>query len=209
MSTLYTTLLSANGRKVLAVARHLELSPEVKMINVYQGEGRSPSYLAINPSGKIPALVEGDFILSESNAILVYLAEAHGNFDLWSRAPQERAAISQWLFWEASEWQPALTTVLAPIVGQKLGLVPATSPLRSNWNEPGFQRVMTLLDAHLQNKGFLVGDRWTLADFSVAGMLTYARAAEFPFDSFRHVGAWYARVERTDAWRATATAPWA
>jgi glutathione S-transferase len=49
MFTLYTTPLSANGRKVLAVSQHLALAPEIKLVNVYQGEGRVPSYLAQNP----------------------------------------------------------------------------------------------------------------------------------------------------------------
>jgi len=61
MLTLYSTALSANGRKVL-----------------YRGEGRAAEYLAINPAGKIPALVDGDFTLCESNAILQYICEAHG-----------------------------------------------------------------------------------------------------------------------------------
>ena len=61
MLTLYITALSANGRKVLAVCRQLELEPEIRDVNVYRGEGRTAEYLAVNPSGKIPTLVDGDF----------------------------------------------------------------------------------------------------------------------------------------------------
>ena len=89
MFTLYTTPLSANGRKVLAVSHHLGLTPEIRLVNVYRGEGRSAKYLAINPSGKIPTLVDGEFTLYESNAILQYLSEAHGEYRLWSREPRQ------------------------------------------------------------------------------------------------------------------------
>ena len=74
---LYTTALSANGRKVLALVEHLGLDAEIRETNVYAGAGQTESYLAINPQGKIPTLVEGDFRLSESNAILQYLADRH------------------------------------------------------------------------------------------------------------------------------------
>jgi len=211
MVTLYTTPLSANGRKVLAVAHALGLAPTVKLVNVYRGEGRTPELLAVNPSGQIPALAEGDFVLAESNAILVYLAEAHGDFALWSREPRARAAIARWLFWEAAAWQPALIPVLAAPVAQKLGLAPPEPAAVARWDDPGFQRVARLLDAHLRDRAYVAGagDAPTLADFSVAGMMTYTRAARFPFEAFPHVAAWYARVEALDAWKATATAPWA
>ena len=76
MLTLYTTPLSANGRKMLALSRELGLRPQIRRVDVYRGEGRTPEYLAINPSGKIPTLVDGDLTLCESDAIGLYLCEA-------------------------------------------------------------------------------------------------------------------------------------
>lgn len=93
MLVLYTTAISANGRKALAVAKHLELNIDVRSVDVYRGEGRTADYLKINPSGKVPTLVDEEFILWESNAILVHLAEAHGNFVLSSRDNMTRADI--------------------------------------------------------------------------------------------------------------------
>jgi glutathione S-transferase len=208
MLTLHTTPLSANGRKVLAVAHALGLTPAVRLVDVYRGEGRTPEHLAVNPAGQIPALTDGDFALAESNAILVYLAEAHGDYALWSREPRTRATIARWLFWEASAWQPALASVMTAPVAQKLGLTPATPEATARWDDASFQRVARRLDEHLGGRAFVAGDALTIADFSVAGMMTYARAARFPFASFRHVTAWYGRVEALEAWRATTTAPW-
>ena len=147
MLILYATPLSANGRKALAVSRHLELSPQVVLINVYRGEGRAAEYLAVNPQGKVPSLVDGDLMLWESNAILQYLAEAHGDYRLWSRDPRRRADLSRWLFWEASHWQPALTTGAAPVVAQMLGLAPAEPPARADYEDPTFRSLAQLLDS--------------------------------------------------------------
>ncbi len=208
MFTLYSSPLSANGRKVLALARHLGLSPGVKLVDVYRGEGQTPEFLAINPSGKIPALVDGDLALWESNAILQYLAEAYGGFELWSHDARERADIIRWLFWESSQWQPALSEVLAPVVAQKLGVAPAMPLATVDWSNAGFRRVTGLLENHLRGRRFLCLGRVTLADFSVAAMLTYARAARFPFDVLPSIGQWYRTMEALDAWQATAVEPW-
>jgi glutathione S-transferase len=209
MFTLYTTPLSANGRKVLAVSHHLGLEPEVKLINVYKGEGRTPEYLTINPSGKIPTLVDGDLTLWESNAIVQYLSEAYGGFRLSSRDPKRRADISRWLFWESSQWQPMFVPVLAAFVGQLLlSEAAAPAPAEVNWGDERFQTLATFLDAHLRGREFIVGDEVTLADFSVAAMMMYVRPAKFPFDVFANIGAWYARVEGLEAWRASAAGPW-
>jgi len=206
MPTLYTTPLSANGRKPLAVVRHLGLAVEVETIDVYRGAGRAPEYLAVQPAGKIPALVDGDFTLWESNAILLYLAEAHGAGALWSDDARERADIARWLFWEASQWQPALIAVLAPFVGHALGLGPAAVV---DWSSARLQALAQLADTHLAGRSFFVGERLTIADLSVAGMMTYARAAAFPWDSYPGLAAWYARIERLEGWRATAVETWA
>jgi len=208
--TLFTTPLSANGRKVLAVCHHLGLTPEVKLVNVYRGEGRAPDYLAVNPLGKIPTLVDGDLTLWESNAILLYLSEAHADFRLSSRDPKRRADIARWMFWEAAHWQPAFYPILGPFVGSRVVPgVKAVSATEVDWRNESFERLAQLLDGHLRSRSFLVEDDLTLADFAVAAMLTYARPARFPFERFSGIAAWYERIEALDAWRETAVGPWA
>jgi glutathione S-transferase len=210
MLTLYSTPLSANGRKVLALSRHLGLAPKVRLVDVYRGEGRTPEYLAINPTGKVPCLVENGFTLSESNAILQYLSEAHGGLQLCSGDPKERAAISSWLFWESAHWQPALVTVLSAFVGH--ALLPETVPAPSeppDWNEATLRPLLDRLEAHLGEHPHLALDALTIADFSVGGMVTYFRAAAFPFEAFPNLATWYGRLEGLEAWKATEAPVWA
>jgi glutathione S-transferase len=209
MLTLYTTPLSANGRKVLAVSRHLGLAPKVESVDVYRGEGGAPAYRSLNPFGKIPTLVDGDLILWESNAILLYLSEAYGDFRLWARDARGRADVSRWLFWESSTWQPACVSVLAPRVGQLLSPESAPrEPVATDWGDERLGSLLQFLDAHLRGRTFLAGDWITLADFSVGAMMMYARPAGFPFETFPDLSSWYRRIEDTEAWQATAAGPW-
>jgi glutathione S-transferase len=210
MLTLYGTALSANGRKVLAVSRHLELDVDVRLVNVYRGEGRQAEYLAINPAGKIPALVDGDFTLFESNAILLYLSEAHGNFRLWSEDPKLRARIARWLFWESAHWQPTLAGLLSACVGHRLlpNLVPAPAA-EPDWNAAALAPLMGVLDTTLSASSFLAGEELSIADFAVAGMTTYFAVAGFPFEKYPAFNDWYRRIDMLDAWRATREPLWA
>lgn len=209
MLTLYTTPLSANGRKVLAVSRQLELQPDIRLVNVYRGEGRTAEYLAINPSGKIPTLVDGSLTLYESNAILQYLCEAHGDFRLWSRDPKERARIARWLYWECGHWQPVLSALLSTCVGHRLlpEVVPrpAASP---DWEAAGLRPLLGVLGATLDASPFLAGDELTIADFAVAGMMTYFPIAGFPFKDHPQLMDWYSRIEMSEGWRATRDPLW-
>jgi glutathione S-transferase len=208
MVTLYSTPLSANGRKALAVSLQLGLDPKVIVVNVYKGEGRASDYLSVNPQGKVPSLVDGSLMLWESNAILQYLAEAYGGGKLWSDEPKRRADLSRWLFWESSHWQPTLSNVMRPVVAQKLNLAPASPKARAAWDDAQFCNLAELLDMQLSDRPFVGGSELTIADFSIAGMMTYARACEFPFATYPHIAKWYARIEALPAWQQTATALW-
>ncbi|MGO9935600.1 MAG: glutathione S-transferase family protein [Steroidobacteraceae bacterium] len=209
MPTLYSTALSANGRKVLAVSRQLALDIDIRLVNVYRGEGRHAEYLAINPTGKIPTLVDGDLKLYESNAILLYLCEAHGDYRLWSRHPKPRGRIARWLFWESAHWQPTLAVLLSPCVGHRLlpNLVPppAAGPA---WDADQLAPLMAALETALGASAFLAGDEITIADFAVAGMTTYFGVAGFPFERYPAFDRWYRQIEMLDAWRGTREPLW-
>ena len=208
MLTLHTTPVSANGRKPLAVGRHLGLDLDVRTVDVYRGEGQAPGYRALNPWGKVPTLVDGDFVLWESNAILVYLSEAHGGFALSSHEPGERANILRWMFWEASHWQPTLTRVLAPRAAQVLFPAAGAEVARVAWEDKELETLLGFLDATLQAGPFLCGKALTLADFSVAGMTTYFRVTGFPGERYPAVAAWTRRLDELPAWASTLVDPW-
>ena len=209
MLTLYTASFSSNGRKTVALARHLGLCLEIVEVNVYRGEGRAPAFLAINPFGKVPTLVDGDLVLMESNAILVYLSEAHGEFRLWSQEPRARGEILRWLFWESAHWQPALTQVLrahaGPIMAPEFVQAPDGEP---QWASPELARLLEHLEQRLRDSEHLAGSAATLADFSVAAMTIYFRRLGFPFSSYPAFCSWYERMHALPAWKSTSAEPW-
>ncbi len=208
MLTLYTTTLSANGRKTLAVARHLDLNLTEQHINVYAGEGNDPKYRSLNPWGKIPTLVDEDFVLWESNAILVYLSECHGNFLLSSNKMRQRATILKWLFWESSHWQPTLHRVLAARVAQILFPKPNENIIRAVWEDHELMNLLSVLESVLTSSHFICGATLTIADYSVAGMTTYFYACEFPFSKYPAISAWLERISKLPAWISTEEVLW-
>ncbi len=212
MAILYTTALSANGRKPLLLDHRLGLGLEVEEVNVYLGEGQRPEYLKINPWGRIPTLVDGELVLWESNAVLTYLSERYGESELWSRHPEIRAEINRWLFWEGSSWQPALIAVLSEPVGRRLLAhqqgVPLAEPIGADWEDRGLVPLLEVLERHLSDRPYLVDDRLTLADYSVAAMTMYFGPVGFGWKRFPAFAEWCRRIESTEEWQATARGPW-
>jgi glutathione S-transferase len=134
--------------------------------------------------------------------MLMYLAEQHGGA---RPTAARRAEILGWMFWESSAWQPGLAAVLRDTVAYRLGVAadPPREPPR--WDDAA--KVLDRLERHLATRPFLLDDL-TIADLAVAGMMTYARTVEFPFDRYPHIASWYGVVEELPAWRATAVDPW-
>ncbi len=104
---LYGFPLSPNTRKVIAVTKHLGLPLELQVVDLGKGEQRRPEFMKLNPNAKTPVLVDGDFVLWESTAIMEYLASKKPGNSLWSNDARQRADISRWLCWTIAHWGPA------------------------------------------------------------------------------------------------------
>ncbi|MBD2101676.1 glutathione S-transferase family protein [Leptolyngbya sp. FACHB-261] len=144
-------------------------------VNLMAGEHRRPEFLKINPAGKIPVLVDGDFVLTESVAIVLYLAEKYPDKGLMPTDPIQRAQVSRWLLFTATEleqplWRIARHTTLYP-EDQRL---PDDIRLASQ----DFKTMADVLEKHMQQRQFVVADRVTVADFVVAYTLDWANEAK-------------------------------
>lgn len=200
----YTFPASPNCRKVDAVAKQLGLELTYKQVDLTNGENRAPEFLAINPNGKVPALVDGDVTLWESNAIACYLASKTDN-TLWPKS-NLRYDIMRWQAWELAHFGAAARDITFERVVKPLG---GGEPDRAACEEAEkrFKRFAEVLDAHLDGRRFLVGDHLTVADFCVAAPLTFAVPAKLPLAPFEHVRSWLSGLDEQEGWRASAPPP--
>ena len=196
---------SPNTWKVRAVAAQLGIPLELELVDLTKP--RTPEYLAINPSGRTPTLVDGDFTLAESNAIMQYLASRSSN-TLWPNDPRSRADITHWQCWQLAHWgsESCQPLIFQRLVKKLLNLGPPDDAAVAKGTE-AFNRDARLLDGHLATHSYLVGNAITLADFAVAASLFYAKEGELPIALYSHVRDWFGRVSALPAWRDTAPAP--
>ncbi|HXS90573.1 MAG TPA: glutathione S-transferase family protein [Steroidobacteraceae bacterium] len=148
-----------------------ELGVDFEAVNVNMGAGehRQPAFLAINPAGKLPALVDGDLVLTESAAIALYLAEKYRKF--LPTDPRGRAEVNRWVLFTVTEleqplWRIAKNRNLYP-EAQRLA---ADIPLASQ----DFRAMAAVAEQHMQGRKFVVGDDVTVADFVLAYTLDWA-----------------------------------
>jgi len=193
---------SPNARKVMAVAAHLGLQLEYHIVDLTKGETHTPDYLKLNPNGKMPVLVDGDFVLWESNAIIQYLASQKPN-SLWPEGARVRADISRWQCWQLAEWMPACGALLWENLVK--GILQQGEPDREaiKKGEAGFLRTAGILNDHLAQHDYLVGKDLTLADIAIAAPLEFSAAAKMPWSGFEHLQRWYGRIDALPAWQST------
>ena len=192
---LYTNLFSPNARKVHAVAHALGIELETQTVDLRAGEQRTPDYLALNPNGKVPTLVDGDTVLWESNAIMCYLA-GKGDTELWPKSAK-RYDILRWMFWESNH----LTQALNRLFGQKFFNRDNPDQAIIKSASKSFRKYATILDGNLADKAYVTGDTLTLADFAIGAGFGYIVPLELPVDGLENIHRWWGAFSATDSGR--------
>jgi glutathione S-transferase len=124
---LYFAAASPPARACLLLARYLDLDVEVIDVNLIAGDQRKPEFLKLNPRNKVPVLVDGDFVLSESRAILAYLVNSRKpGSSLYPVDPKQRAAIDQFLHYDATVVFPSLSALVVRFGAFDEGFVSGT-----------------------------------------------------------------------------------
>lgn len=186
-------------RKACAVAKYLDSPVEYVYLDLGRGEQRAPGYLALNPNGKVPTLVDGARVLWEADAIMCHLA-ARCDSDLW---PQDARQIDvlRWLSWDLQHFsRHAGTLYFEYIVKPRFGLGDI-DPAAVEQATGAWRRFAAVLESHLHDRHWLVGHSPTVADFAVAAALPDAAAAHIPVEAFPAIRRWHERLEEIDAWR--------
>jgi glutathione S-transferase len=140
-------------------------------VNLQQGEHRDPKYLRLNPAGKLPTLIDGDLVLTESAAIVMYLAEKFPEKRLLPEGLKARAEHNRWLLFTVTEleqplWRIARHTFLYPEAER----IEADAAIARR----EFKEMAAVLEAHMRRRKFVVGEHVTVADFVLAYTLDWA-----------------------------------
>jgi glutathione S-transferase len=151
--------------------QELDVPFEAVTVNLLAGEQRSPAFLKLNPAGKVPVLVDGDMTITESIAIVLYLAEKYPDRGLAPADPDRRAELYRWLLFTTTEleqplWRMARHTRLYPEEKRLPGDVALACD--------EFAAMAQVLDHHMQGREFVVGDTVTVGDFVLAYTLDWA-----------------------------------
>ena len=186
MLTVVGKASSINVRKVLWTCAALDLP--------FERQEWAEEHAALNPNRMVPVLVDGDFVLWESNSICRYLATRYGDGALLPLEAQARARVEQWMDWQATElntaWRYAfMSLVRASPAHRDQEQVAASS---AAWN-----RHIGLLDAQLaRTGGFVAGDAFTLADIVLGVSVNRWLMTPMERPGYPQVDAWYARLAK-------------
>lgn len=158
----------------------------------------SPDFLAVNPMGQIPAVKDGDLLMTESLATNLYLARKYPG-PLSARTVEEEAEMLRWSFWAANAVEPhTVRIVLTHDVGAE-----NTPDGRTvvDMARRALKRVFAVLDAQLAATGHVVGDRFTVADLNLAEVFRYAQSQAALFEDAPNVRAWIAACQSRPAFK--------
>jgi len=179
----------SRARRPLWVARELGLA--VDNIEPVPGAIKEAAYLAINPNGKVPALVDGELTLFESFAQSLYLAKKYGTGQIYPTTVEEEAVVWQWTLWGLNELERHLTTCLF----ERLIKPEADrNPAAADAAERDLQAPLAVLDAALAGKDWLVGAGFSVADINVAAIAALARSSKVDLAGFPNVAGWLDRA---------------
>ncbi len=197
---LYNANLSPNCLRVRAVALELGIDLEIIEVNVFQGGASTPEYKALNPNGKVPLLVDGEFVLWESRAICGYLASKRPEGGLQPSDPKGRAIVDQWSYWQAIHLGPPMQKVgFERVLKARFGMgEPDETVIAAAMKEVG--QFLKVLDGALSGKEWVAGEL-SLADFALASTFMYRESAQIALDDTPSVAAWIERLESRDSWK--------
>lgn len=201
MMKLHAHPYSGNSRKVHWALEEIGVPYEYVTIDLLKGAHKQPTFTALNPHGRVPVLEDDGFFLYESNAILLYLASHYGKAQIGARDDREAALVNQWLFVQAFDLQPAM---------QKAFVLKLYASLGQPFDAEAHARALTeippgvcVLEAHLHDKRYVVGEHFTIADIAVAESIGLAEFAGFDLTPYPHVRAWFGGLAERPAFQKT------
>lgn len=200
---LYTFPISPNGKRVRVCAYEAGVSLELSHIDFAKGENRAPDYLSLNPMGKAPTLVDGDFVLWESAAELCYVAQV-GRAPLWPLDARGQADVLRWLFFCSCHVDPYFTTlVVERLIKARRGAPEdeAATAGAIQW----LARFVQVVEQQLEGRDHIMG-HFGLADITLGCTLELSPLVRNDLSPYPRIRAWLERLRARESWRACTAA---
>lgn len=189
--TFYYNRLIVNSIKVMLLCNALKIYSKYKLIQLQ----KSDSLLQINPDGRVPVLKDDHFVLNESAAILQYLAQKYES-TLWQNEIKQQAQVLKWLFCQCNDWNKTVGSYAHQQVVLPHWRISQPEAFSEQHLE-SFEKVMSIFNCALNDKGYLVGDHFTLADIRLGSYLMFADQAKIPLDQYHNVRHWLEKLSVT------------
>lgn len=190
----FYTAATPNGYKISILLEEAGIDYTPHFLSLAEADQKKPEFLAINPNGRIPAIVDrdaGDFAVFESGAIMLYLAEKFGKF--WPDDAKERSVQIQWLMWQMGG--------LGPMMGQLnvfKRYFPEKIPAAIERYERESYRLFGVLEGQLREDGY-IGEAYGLADMACFPWIAAHKWPELTLDDYPKVKAWHDRIRARPA----------
>jgi glutathione S-transferase len=199
---LYDSHQTPAGRVCHILAHELDLPLEVVYLDYTKNEQKQPAYLAVNPNGRVPSLVDGDLKLWETHAILTYMAQQRPEKGLVPQDARGRADMDRWLYWRSSHLHPAIMKVAYEVVVKpKYGLgEPVQAVVDQGWRE--IAEFAGILEGYLAKNEYLATGRVTVADIALAAGLFFRHAIKMDMAKYPNIDNWLQRMESRPSFKA-------
>src|SRR5438270_2742624 len=185
--TLWGTKLSGHAHRVELLLRELGLA--YQFVDAPRPSRRDPDFLAMNPLGQIPVLRDGEVVLADSNAILVYLAKRYDDAGTWlPDDPVQAAAVQRWLSIAAGE------VANGPALARSLRVWQFPSGADAGWARAVAERVLRFKDGHLRERVWLAADHPTIADLACYSYVHAAPEGRVALEPYPSVRRWLGQV---------------
>ncbi len=190
---LYCFAQSGNAYKVALMLNLCEAKWEPRFVDFFNGETRTPEYRAINAMGEVPVLEHRGQRLSQSGVILHYLAEHFGKFGASSK--DEGREMLRWILWDNHKLTSYIATLRYMVTLAKVGEPQVHEFLRGR-----LKSSLGILDSHLKNQNFAIGEAPTIADLSMCGYLYWPEEFGVSWNDYPRIGTWLGRIKALPGW---------
>ena len=195
--------LSPYSRKVFFLLEESPIAYDLQVVSLERREQRSAAYLAVNPSGRVPAIRDGEFSLGESNAILRYLVRRFRLDQFYPVGLHEQAMVDMW--WEFCSVhinRPLIDLAWNRLMATRFGGQPDLGAITKA--EKNLTRDLPVLEQHLLGRNFMCGPEISLADINLMPFASYARNV-LPMRNFPAFDSWISRVGARSSWKTVET----